>query len=120
MNFLAGTRTTVIHVIGTAAAVENTKTPRVSIELAQNRPNPFNPATLIEFNLSQSSRARLAVYDLAGRLIRELVNDALDAGRHSERWVGEDSRGRPVSSGVYWYRLEASGLSRERMMVLLR
>ena len=120
MNFLPGTRTTLIHVIGAAAAVEPGKAPPASVELSQNHPNPFNPATSIDFRLPRTGRARLAIYDVAGRLVRELVNGDVDAGRHSERWFGEDSQGVPVGSGVYWYRLEASGLSLERRMVLLR
>jgi hypothetical protein len=118
-NFLSGSRTTVIHVIGTPAAVDG-KAPPASIELGQNHPNPFNPATSIDFSLPRLSRARLAIYDVAGRLVRELVNGVVDAGPHSERWLGEDLRGRPVRSGVYWYRLEAGGQSLERRMVLLR
>jgi len=119
MNFLPGTRTTVIHVIGTASAVES-NVPSASIELGQNHPNPFNPATSIDFVVPQPGRARLAIYDVAGRLVRELVSGIVDAGKHSEHWLGEDSRGKPVRSGVYWYRLEAGGLRLERRMVLLR
>ena len=115
------TRTTLIHVIGAAAGVgENEATPPAFFGLAQNRPNPFNPTTLIEFNTPSPGRARLVVYDLAGRLVRELVNEVMIAGKHSARWSGEDSRGRAVGSGIYWYRLETGGLSRERRMVLLR
>ncbi len=119
MNFLPGTRTTVIHVIGTASGVGD-KAPPATVELGQNHPNPFNPATSIDFFLPQSGRARLAIYDVAGRLVRELVSGIVDAGKHSEHWLGEDSRGKPVRSGVYWYRLEAGGLRLERRMVLLR
>jgi hypothetical protein len=118
---LLGTRTTLIHVIGAAAGVgENEATPPAFFGLAQNRPNPFNPTTLIEFNTPSPGRARLVVYDLAGRLVRELVNEVMIAGKHSARWSGEDSRGRAVGSGIYWYRLETGGLSSERRMVLLR
>jgi hypothetical protein len=119
MNFLPGARKTTIHVIGTTTGVES-NAPPASIDLAQNRPNPFNPATVIEFTLPRYGHARLAIYDLAGRLVRELVNQELGAGPHSSRWLGEDLRGRPAASGIYCYRLEASGLRRERKMVLLR
>ena len=118
-NFLSGIRKTTIHVIGTASGVEG-QAPPARIELAQNRPNPFNPATVIDFTLPRYGRARLAIYDLAGRLVREVLNRELAAGPHSARWLGEDSSGRPAASGIYCYRLEADGMRRERKMVLLR
>jgi hypothetical protein len=117
---LLGTRTTLIRVIGAAAGVEETEAAPPAFNLAQNRPNPFNPATRIEFDLPRPGRARLVVYDLGGRLVRELVNEEMIAGKHAAGWSGEDTQGRPVASGIYWYRLEAAGLSLGRRMVLLR
>lgn len=119
-NFLPGTKSTVIHVIGAVTdVVEGQDSPRY-LELGQNRPNPFNPATIIQFRLPRRGHVRLEIYDMAGRLRGTLIDGVLPAGPHEVRWLGQDALGRPVPSGVYWYRLESSGLSRARRMVLLR
>lgn len=116
---LSGARSTTIHVIGTVTGTEVAGSPP-PFRLGQNRPNPFNPSTSIEYSLPQSSRARLVVFDARGGAVRELVDARLPAGPHVAAWDGTDSRGRPVASGVYWYRLDAAGLRLTRTMVLLR
>jgi hypothetical protein len=88
--------------------------------LAQNFPNPFNPATRISFGLGAASPVRLRVYDAAGRLVRALVDEARPAGHYTEIWDGRDSRGAVVASGIYFYRLEAGAFAETRKMVLLR
>jgi hypothetical protein len=90
-------------------------------ELRPNTPNPFNPRTTIAFSLARRSRVRLGVYDLAGRLVQELVaGESLDAGPHARVWEGVDGRGRAVASGVYLYRLSTPDFERSRKMVLVR
>lgn len=93
--------------------------PRASF-LAQNAPNPFNPATVIRFGLNGASGVMLRIYDPAGRLVRTLADRAFPAGEHSLRWDGRDDDGAPCASGVYVYRIEASGFSRARRMMLVR
>jgi parallel beta-helix repeat protein len=87
-----------------------------------NYPNPFNPKTAIEYVVPEGSgKVRLAVYDLAGRLVRTLVDGERAAGRQVAVWDGRDDRGRELGSGVYFYRLEIGGGYRvERKMVLLK
>jgi hypothetical protein len=82
--------------------------------LRQNYPNPFNPETVIEFTLrgADASRGRvpvtLRVYDVAGRLVRTLVDEERSAGvLHAVSWDGRDHAARRVASGVYFYRLNA-------------
>jgi FG-GAP repeat/FlgD Ig-like domain len=87
--------------------------------LSQNAPNPFNPSTVIRFSLRESGPARLRIFDEAGRLVTALINEEVSAGEHSVRWNGTDSRGRSVSSGVYFYRLEYADLQQTRKMVLV-
>ena len=89
-------------------------------ELNQNYPNPFNPETRIVFNLYTDARARLAVFDLLGREIKTLIDETLAAGDHSVVWDGKDAVGRPVASGVYFYRLETAAGSDARKMMLLK
>lgn len=116
---LAFGHTTIIHVIGIPTGVEAEES-APHFRLGQNRPNPFNPSTTIEYSLPQSSRARLVVFDARGGVVRELVNAFVSAGPHTAAWDGTDSSGRPIASGVYWYRLEAEGLRLTRTMILLR
>ncbi len=77
--------------------------------LAQNIPNPFNALTTIQFNLPKGNEVSLAIYDLVGRKVAEpLSNVPYESGGHFVIWDGKDSQNRPVSSGVYLYRLEVS------------
>lgn len=88
--------------------------------LAQNQPNPFNPATEIAFTVGAADGAtRLEVYDTAGRRVRGLVLDLLTAGDHTVVWDGTDDNGRRVPSGVYLYRLENGGAVVSRKMLLV-
>ncbi len=116
---LSTSRTTVIHVIGTVTGAEAAgSAPR--FRLGQNRPNPFNPRTTIEYSLPRLSRAKLVVFDARGGVVRELVDASMSAGPHTVAWDGMDSSGRPVASGIYWYRLDGDGLRLTRAMALLR
>ena len=83
-------------------------------------PNPFNPATSIRFSLPRETTVRLRVYDVAGRLVRSLVDGPLPAGAHSFRWNGRTDLDRNAASGVYFARLQADGLDEIRGMTLVR
>ena len=89
-------------------------------DLAQNHPNPFNAATEVGYSLNRSAHVRLRVHDLAGRLVRTLVDDRRPAGAHVAFWDGRDDQGRALASGTYVYRLETGTTSRVRRMVLLK
>ena len=93
--------------------------PRVTV-LHANTPNPFNPTTTIRFDLARDGRVALAIYDVAGRLVRTLVDAPLQRERHELVWNGLDNTGGHVSTGVYFYRLSAPGFTEARRMVLLR
>lgn len=91
------------------------------LTLAPNRPNPFRSATSISFNLPQNGDVRLTIYDVAGRLVRRLIDgQRLTAGPHEARWQGDDEVGRAAAPGVYYYRLEAGERSISRHMLLIR
>ena len=83
--------------------------------LAQNFPNPFNPATTIVFALPRDERARLAVYTVEGRLVCTLLDEELAAGRHEVLWRGRDAEGRVLPSGNYLCRVRALGESGVRL-----
>jgi hypothetical protein len=105
---------------GSTAVDEGAASAPVPLALGQARPNPFNPSTEIAYSLPSRSAVRLAIYDVKGRLIRNLVDGALDAGSHATRWDGRDAIGSPVASGVYYYKLEVGDWSDTRAMVLLK
>ncbi len=81
-------------------------------------PNPFRGTTELRFALAAPGRARLAVYDVAGRLIRVLRDGTLPAGNHAAAWDGRGSGG-PVAGGIYFVRLEAAGRSETARVVRL-
>ncbi|MBN2069900.1 MAG: T9SS type A sorting domain-containing protein [Candidatus Krumholzibacteriota bacterium] len=88
--------------------------------LNQNYPNPFNPSTTILFGLRQDSRVSLKVYDISGKLVSVVLDENRSAGHYTEHWNGLNSRGVPVASGVYFYRLISMELDQTRRMVLIR
>ena len=86
-----------------------------------NVPNPFNPTTTLRFDLPEAAMVELAVYDLAGRLLRRLVaGESYPAGFHEAVWDGRDGSGRSVGSGVYLYRLETGAYRETKRMTLVR
>ncbi|MEJ2722377.1 MAG: FlgD immunoglobulin-like domain containing protein [bacterium] len=90
------------------------------LALHQNVPNPFNPTTVINYDLHIGGRVSLRVYDVKGRLVKTLVTDTKNAGRQTVTWDGTDNAGDRVGSGVYFYRLNAEGRVLTRKMVLLK
>ncbi len=90
------------------------------VQLEPCYPNPFNPLTSIRFELSDADDARLSIYDLRGRLITTLVNEAVAAGHHSITWDGRDTHGRDIPSGTYIVRLEAGAEMEARKVMLVR
>jgi len=89
--------------------------------LLQNHPNPFNPTTTITFDVAASGQVRIEIYDVAGRLVRSLMNAQKDAGRYTVEWNGRDANGSQVHTGVYFYRMTAPGYtSPAKKMVMLK
>ena len=88
--------------------------------LAQNFPNPFNPATTIRYELSDYGSARLSVYDLGGQRIRQLVGDYQQAGHYKLAWDGRDASGARVATGVYLYGLRTGDFRSVRKMLLMK
>jgi subtilisin family serine protease len=99
---------------------EDPAVPQLVTELKGNYPNPFNPETTIRFNLSENSLVNLVIYNNRGQIVRNLVSDAREAGSHSVIWNGTDNTGRSVSSGVYYYRMQAGNYTETRKMVLMK
>ncbi len=84
-------------------------------------PNPFNPATTIEYYLAKRARVTLAIYDVAGRRVRTLVADrTTEAGPHTASWDGMNDAGTRLASGVYFASFIAEGQVEAKKLILLR
>ena len=81
------------------------ESPRAVNALGQNWPNPFNPETVIPFSLAQNGRVTIRVFDVAGRVVRTLIDRPEAEGPHVARWNGKTDNGTRASSGVYFYRI---------------
>jgi hypothetical protein len=100
-----------------------TTPPVESTLLMQNAPNPFRGSTVIRYRIPEGSSyrsVRLRVFDLNGRVVRNLVDGEQPPGSYSASWDGRDARGVPVASGIYLYRLEVAGRALSRKLVVLQ
>jgi hypothetical protein len=103
------------------SAVGDGDLPAAVPELQQNYPNPFNPLTTINFRLAKTGPVKLRVFDVAGRLVRTLVDEPeMASGDHQARWSGLDDAGRTVSAGVYFYQLQTGGHTGTRRMTMVK
>lgn len=91
-----------------------------TVTLEQNWPNPFRSSTRMGFSIPQAGHVRLAVYDVAGRVIRVLVDGEMSAGRHEVAWDGRDDGDRSMAGGLYFYKLDGERENVKRRMILLR
>lgn len=98
-----------------ATAVGEESMVPVTYSLDQNFPNPFNPTTVIRYSLPAVSQVRLAVFDMLGRQVSELVNEKKEAGSYEVKF---DATG--LASGVYFYRIEAGTFVQTRKLLVLR
>jgi len=95
--------------------------PGIKTMLRGSYPNPFNPATTIEFSLERSARVTLAIYDVSGRRVRTLVSGALTAaGIHAVNWDGTNDNGKRLASGVYFASFVAEGQVSAKKLIMLR
>jgi len=83
--------------------------------LYQNYPNPFNPVTTISFELARKARTTLSIYDIFGKLVREIVNEELEPGKYNIEFNGSS-----LSSGVYYYQLRSGNFSETKKMILIK
>jgi hypothetical protein len=88
--------------------------------LRQNYPNPFNPATVIQYALPKSSFVKIEVYNILGQKVRTLMEEEQEPGFKMVQWDGKDDSGVEVSSGVYFYKIEAGDFVECRKMALVK
>jgi hypothetical protein len=102
--------------VQTSSAIETTGyNITEEFNLYKNYPNPFNPSTTIEFDLPKSSNVKIEVYNIAGQKIQTLLNKKMSAGSHKVDFNAEN-----LSSGVYFYKIEAGEFQDVKKMILLR
>ncbi len=88
--------------------------------LLPNSPNPFNSTTEIRYDLPIDCQVNLTIYDIAGRKVRQLIDEQQSAGYKSAIWDGRNDAGIGVASGVYIYRLETPAKTIAKQMLLLK
>ena len=88
--------------------------------LHHNYPNPFNPITIIQYDIPVESDVHLVIYDILGKQVKTLVNGYQTAGYKSMKWNGTNDQGRMVSAGMYFYHLQSGKFSKVRKMILLK
>ncbi len=110
----------VIVVNGVVTGIEAASVLPARYGLEQNWPNPFNPKTTIRYALPKGGRVELAIYNASGERVRTLVSGVEPAGFKSAFWDGKNDQGKPVTSGVYLYKLAAEEFESSRKMVLVK
>ncbi len=89
-------------------------------QLLGNYPNPFNPSTVIRYQLAQAGDMKLDIFNIKGQHIKSLVNEFQYAGDYSVEWQGLTDNCSTAPSGIYFYRLNSGDLSATRKMILLK
>ena len=98
---------------------DNVVSPSV-FRLKQNYPNPFNPSTSIDFEVFESSNVSLNVYDLSGRLVKNLLSGNLNSGAYTIEWNGKNTTGISSAAGVYFYSLSSGESTIIKKMSLIK
>lgn len=101
-------------------AAEDPAAPGLKTALRGNHPNPFNPQTTVSFSLDRAQETRLEIFNLKGQQVKTLLHEIRPAGSHAVTWQGDDHRGRPVASGVYFCRMTAPGFQAVRKLLLAK
>ncbi len=117
------TTTNIIYLFGnngtTPVIGSNYELPN-NILLKQNYPNPFNPTTKIEYAISNPEKVNIKIYDINGRLVKQLLNEYRNTGEYSVTWDGKDNYGNLVASGNYFYQISSDDFVQSKKMILLK
>ena len=104
---------TVVHI------QETSKLPNKFV-IHHNYPNPFNPVTTLRYDLPEQANVNIIIYDMLGRQVKSLINQTQDAGFKSVLWNATNDNDKPVSAGVYLYKIQAGDFVQTKKMVLLK
>ena len=114
------TREDYIHVTSNVGIDDDEELIKPSGIKLNNYPNPFNPDTKIEFSVPKKGDVSLKIYNIKGQLVRTLVDEKLDAGKHSVIWWGKSDKGKDVGTGIYFYKIKAGDNTEIKRMLLLK
>lgn len=87
--------------------------------LENNYPNPFKTQTAIRYSLPAQAKVSLKIYDISGKIIRNLVDEDKSSGVYTAHWNGRDDKGNVVSAGVYFYRLETGKFTAIKKLLIV-
>ncbi len=118
-EYTVGLYATDIKIYDAGTGADNNEVAKTDFQL-KNYPNPFNPSTNIEFNLLEETVVSLNIYNFKGQKVKQLFSEQISAGQHSIVWNGKDENDKAVSSGVYFYKLNAKDFQQIKKMVLLK
>ena len=104
----------------TGGDINDPEVPVVATALHNNYPNPFNPETTISYSVKETGPVTIDVYNVKGQLVKSLVKGIQEPGNHTIVWNGTDNNGRSVSSGVYYYKMNAGKYSSTRKMIMMK
>jgi len=88
--------------------------------LHQNVPNPFNPSTVIKYDLPKESMVKVVIFNSLGEKVCTLVDGKQEAGTYNLKWNGVSDNGSKVASGAYFYKLQAGDFTSSKQMMLLK
>ena len=88
--------------------------------LYQNYPNPFNPTTTFRYDLPKYALVNITIYDMTGRIVKNLVSSQQNTGYKSIQWNATNNAGQPVSAGLYLYTIQMGEFKQTKKMVLLK
>ncbi len=113
-----------VEIFSGETVVKNDEKEPLYFQLYQNYPNPFNSETRIRFSIPVNGRVKIEIYNLAGQKVTNLLDENKSVGSYFVLWDGKNENGKPVSSGVYFYRIEikqnSHSLSQIKKMVLIK
>jgi hypothetical protein len=112
-----------IEFTGLSMAVEEPAVPTTALHsflLLQNRPNPTRSSTTIEYETPAEADVSVRIFDMQGALVKELLHETQDGGRHRVTWNGAASTGLPVISGMYFYVVECAGQTLTKRLLLVK
>lgn len=105
---------------GITTSVSKTENLNKGFKLSNNYPNPFNPTTIINYEVNHPSKVNIDIYDVKGELIQNLINDFHQTGNYQLEWNGTDKHGNKVSSGAYFYQMKADDFISTKKMIYLK
>ena len=100
--------------------IENSSNLPESFIVHQNFPNPFNPFTTLSYQLPKEGNVEIIIYDMAGRLVKNLILEHQTAGHKTFKWDATNNNGKPVSTGLYIYTISTRDLKQSRKMLFLK